>query len=54
MRLIDAQFLETPWYGSRQMVRHLCREGHEVGCRATIWVKAASIRMHVVIALARV
>ena len=27
MRLIDAQFLETPWYGSRQMVRHLRREG---------------------------
>ena len=21
MRLIDAQFLETPWYGSRQMAR---------------------------------
>jgi putative transposase len=31
MRLIDAQFLKTPWYGSRQMVRHLRREGHEVG-----------------------
>ena len=28
MRLIDAQFLETPWYGSRQMVRHLRREGY--------------------------
>jgi putative transposase len=25
MRLIDAQFLETPWYGSRQMARHLQR-----------------------------
>jgi len=23
MRLIDEQFLETPWYGSRQMARHL-------------------------------
>ena len=23
MRLIDVQFLETPWYGSRQMARHL-------------------------------
>lgn len=23
MRLIDAQFLETPWYGSRQMARRL-------------------------------
>jgi len=31
MRLIDAQFLETPWYGSRQMSRHLRRNGHEVG-----------------------
>ena len=31
MRLIDAQFLETPWYGSRQMARHLCREGYTVG-----------------------
>jgi putative transposase len=31
MRLIDAQFLETPWYGSPRMVRHLRREGHVVG-----------------------
>ena len=31
LRLIDAQFLETPWYGSRQMARHLQREGHAVG-----------------------
>ncbi len=31
MRLIDAQFLDTPWYGSRQMARHLRRDGHEVG-----------------------
>ena len=31
MRLIDAQFLETPWYGSRQMARHLRRQGHCVG-----------------------
>ena len=28
---IDAQFLEAPWYGSRQMARHLRREGHRVG-----------------------
>ena len=27
MRLIDAQFLETPWYGARQMARHLRRQG---------------------------
>ncbi len=31
MRMIDEQFLETPWYGSRQMARHLRREGYEVG-----------------------
>jgi putative transposase len=31
MRLIDAQFLETPWYGSRQMASYLRREGHKVG-----------------------
>jgi putative transposase len=28
MRLIDAQFLATPYYGSRQMARHLRREGY--------------------------
>jgi len=33
MRVIDAQFLETPWYGSRQMARHLRRQGHVVGRR---------------------
>jgi putative transposase len=31
MRLIDAQFLEMPWYGRRQMARHLRRLDHEVG-----------------------
>jgi putative transposase len=31
MRLIDAQFLETPWYGARQMARHLRREGYAIG-----------------------
>ena len=31
MRLIDEQFLATPWYGSRQMMRHLRREGYMVG-----------------------
>jgi putative transposase len=31
MRPIDAQFLETPWYGSRQMASHLRREGYKVG-----------------------
>jgi putative transposase len=33
MRLIDAQFLETPFYGSRQMCRHLRHEGFAVGRR---------------------
>ncbi|WP_159006615.1 IS3 family transposase [Bradyrhizobium sp. S69] len=31
MRLIDGQFLETPWYGSRQMTRHLRRNGWCIG-----------------------
>ena len=31
MHLIDEQFLETPWYGSRQMARHLRRNGWCVG-----------------------
>jgi putative transposase len=31
MRLIGEQFLETPWYGSRQMARHLRRQGSCVG-----------------------
>ena len=33
MRVIDAAFLDMPWYGSRQMVRHLRREGHVIGRR---------------------
>ena len=31
MRLIDEQFMKTPFYGSRQMTRHLRRLGHNVG-----------------------
>ena len=31
MRLIDEQFLRTPFYGSRQMARHLRREGYCIG-----------------------
>jgi len=31
MRVIDDQFLETPWHGRRQMVRQLRRDGHGVG-----------------------
>ena len=33
MRLIDEQFLETPWHGSRQMARPLQRQGYAVGCK---------------------
>jgi len=31
MRRIDEQFLETPFYGSRQMKRHLRRQGYPIG-----------------------
>jgi putative transposase len=31
MRLIDRQWLQTPFYGSRRMARHLRREGYSVG-----------------------
>jgi putative transposase len=31
MRLIDEAFLDCPYYGSRQMMRHLHRLGHQVG-----------------------
>ena len=31
MRVIDEQFLETPFYGSRQMTRWLRRQGYQVG-----------------------
>ena len=30
MRLIDEQYLKTPFYGHRQMTRHLRREGYIV------------------------
>jgi len=30
MRLIDAEYLKTPWYGSRQMARRLRQLGHNV------------------------
>ena len=33
MRRIDMQFLETPFYGSRQMCRHLRHDGFVVGRR---------------------
>ena len=31
MEIIDRQFLETLWYGSRQMARHMQREGYRCG-----------------------
>ena len=31
MEIIDKQFLETPWDGSRQMARHMKRQGHKCG-----------------------
>ena len=31
MRLIDEQYLNTPFYGSRQMTRHLQRQEYCVG-----------------------
>lgn len=34
MRLIDEQYLRTPWYGSRQMARHLRRQGYNIGLQA--------------------
>lgn len=33
MTVIDETFMDCPWYGSRQMARHLRRAGHEVGRR---------------------
>lgn len=40
MRLIDAQFLGTPWYFSRQMARHLRRLSHMIGRK---WVRQMSL-----------
>jgi len=31
MEIIDKQFLQAPWYGSRQMARYMQREGHKCG-----------------------
>jgi len=35
MRLIDEQFLKTPYYGSRQMMRWLRRQGHRINRKRT-------------------
>ena len=31
MAIIDRQFLETPWYGSRRMARYMKRQGQKCG-----------------------
>lgn len=31
MEIINKQFLETPWYGSRQMLRQMKRNNHKCG-----------------------
>jgi putative transposase len=36
MRMIDEQFLETPWCGSRQRARWLRRQGHGVGRKRVV------------------
>lgn len=41
MEVIDKQFLKTPWYGSRQMARHMQREGHECGRYRMRWLDGA-------------
>ncbi len=38
MRRIDELFLETPWYGSRQMARHLRRQHYCVGRKRVRWL----------------
>ena len=35
MRLIDEQYLKTPFWGSRNMTTFLCRSGHEVNRKRT-------------------
>ena len=51
MRLIDEAFLDCPYYGSRQMTRHLHRLGHRVGRNRVVRVQrqsgwlSAAIRM---------
>ena len=36
MAIIDRRFLETPWYGSRQMARHMQREGTDAGASGSV------------------
>ena len=37
MRRVNEQFLETPFYGARQMMRHLRRSGHCDGRANQVW-----------------
>ncbi|MGV2979550.1 IS3 family transposase [Camelimonas sp. ID_303_24] len=45
MTLIDRQFLETPWYGARQMTRHPQRQGHPYGRH---WIRGLMRLMRIV------
>ena len=38
MTVIDTTFLDCPWYGSRQMARHLRRNGRDVGRRRPLCI----------------
>jgi putative transposase len=38
MAIIDKQFLETPWYGLRQMARYMKRNTHECGRHRAQWL----------------
>ena len=44
MRLSDAQFLETPCYGARQMTRWLRRQGDMVSRTRSSWRRRATAR----------
>ena len=48
MRLIDVQFLDTPFFGVRQMTWHLRNDGHAVNekrIRAKNWPRSLSVVM---------
>ena len=45
MAIIDKQFLETPWYGSRQMARYMQRNGHKCG-RHRVWRLMGIMGLH--------
>ena len=44
MEFTDRQFLATPWYRSRQMARHMQRQGHKCG-RLRVWRLMKFIRL---------